>query len=243
MKSFEKEYRKMLQEELPDLWNRIEEGVAEREKRIFGREDFGRMAQEEGGDSFFGQREPWTMRRKSSWQKYSLLAAACLCMAVAIPVLYGGLAGDGAFEATTSAPKEEPAFSEEAAPAEESGAVDSAKAPALAGTEEAADMAAGDREEGGYLSSAAEEDAPGLADGTVVIDVEINILEMSQMKYHTVCRASVTDGNGVLSAGEELEILMEEGQEEIWAEGETYRVDLIYDSRWEIPFRPFKNGR
>lgn len=133
------------------------------------------------------------------------LAAACLCIAVAIPVLYGGLTGDRAFEATTSAPMEKAAFAEEAAPAEESG-------------------------------------APGLADGTVVIGVEIIILEKSQMKYHTVYRASVLDGNGVFSVGEELEIWMEEEQEEIWTEGETYRVDLIYDSRWEIPFRPFENG-
>lgn len=29
MKNFEKEYKKMLQEELPDFWNRIEAGIEE----------------------------------------------------------------------------------------------------------------------------------------------------------------------------------------------------------------------
>lgn len=231
MKSFEKEYRKMLQVELPDLWNRIEEGVAEREKRLSGKADFGRMPQEEEEKTLFGQRESRTLMRKSSWQKYSLLAAACLCIAVVIPVLYGGLAGDRAFEASTSAPGEKSAFAEAPAPAEESGVPDSVEAPALAETEET-----------GYLPSAAEEEVPGLADGTVIIGVEINILEVSQMKYHTICRALVMDGNGVFSVGEELEILVEGEQEAIWAEGETYRVDLIYDSQWEIPFRPFRNG-
>lgn len=85
-------------------------------------------------------------------------------------------------------------------------------------------------------------EAPAMADGTVATGIEINIVEVSQMKYHTVYRVSVIDGNGVFPVGEELEILTEGEQKEIWAEGETYQVDLIYDSRWEIPFRPFKNG-
>lgn len=74
-------------------------------------------------------------------------------------------------------------------------------------------------------------------DGTVVPDIEVTILEVSQMKYHVLYRAAVMDGNGVFAGGEELEILAEDEQQEILEEGKAYRVSLAYDSGREIPFR------
>lgn len=230
MKSLEKEYRKMLQEELPDLWNRIEEGIPEREKKLFGMADRQGMPQREEA-SFCGQERTKNLLgeaplRKSSWQKYALLAAACLCMVFVVPMLYGGAAGEQSCE--TSAPMEEAAFMEESA---------------FARAEETADMAAAGAEEEGGILSGTEEEAPGMVDGTVVPGVEVRILEKVQMNYHTVYRAEVRNENDIFSAGEELEILAEEGQGETLAEGEAYCVDLIYDSRWEIPFRLFQNGQ
>lgn len=238
MKSFEQEYRKMLQEELPDFWSRIEAGIAEREKRLSGMADWRGMSPEEEGNTLFGQEEAQIrprefLRRSSLLKKYSLLAAACLCMAVVVPVLYGGLAdrlpGKGAASAEPSAPMEIPASEET------SGISGFLEESAPAGREEAV--------EEGYILSGPGEEIPGLADGTVLPGMEVRILEASQMKYHTVYRAEVRKENDIFSAGEELEILAEEGQGEPLAEGEAYCVDLIYDSRWEIPFRLFENGR
>lgn len=244
MKSFEQEYRKMLQEELPDFWSRIEAGIAEREKRLSGMADWRGMLPEEEGNTLFGQEEAQIQprefsRRSSLLKKYSLLAAACLCMAVVVPVLYGGLAdrlpGKGAASAETAAPMEIPASEEMPVSEETSGISGSLEESAPAGREEAV--------EEGYMLSGPGEEIPGLADGTVIPGMEVRILEASQMKYHTVYRAEVRKGNDIFSAGEELEILAEEGQGEPLAEGEAYCVDLIYDSRWEIPFRLFENGR
>lgn len=250
MKSFEQEYRKMLQEELPDFWSRIEAGIAEREKRLSGMADWRGMPPEKEGNTLCGQEEaeirPREFSRRSSLlKKYSLLAVACLCMAVVVPVLYGGLAdrlpGKGAASAETAAPMEIPASEEmptsEEMPASEetSGISGSLEESAPAGREEAV--------EEGYMLSGPGEEIHGLADGTVIPGMEVRILEASQMKYHTVYRAEVRKGNDIFSAGEELEILAEEGQGEPLAEGEAYCVDLIYDSQWEIPFRLFENGR
>lgn len=244
MKSFEQEYRKMLQEELPDFWSRIEAGIAEREKRLSGMADWRGMPPEEEGNTLFGQEEAQIQprefsRRSSLLKKYSLLAAACLCMAVVVSVLYGGLAdslpGKGAASAEPAAPMEIPASEEMPASEETSGISGSLEESAPAGREEAV--------EEGYILSGPGEEIPGLADGTVLPGMEVRILEASQMKYHTVYRAEVRKGNDIFSAGEELEILAEEGQGEPLAEGEAYCVDLIYDSQWEIPFRLFENGR
>lgn len=242
MKNFEKEYKKMLQEELPDFWNRIEAGIAEREKRLSGGVNMQGMRPEEEEGMFFGSERADILPRKSHWQKYALLAAACLCVAVVIPAIYAGLDGN---QVSTSAPMDKSAYAEMAASSETSVEPDfSAEERTFVeeevSTEAGVSMEAESAEE--TTEAGVSEKAPAMADGTVATGIEINIVEVSQMKYHTVYRVSVIDGNGVFSVGEELEILTEAEQKEIWAEGETYQVDLIYDSRWEIPFRPFKNG-
>ena len=179
------------------------------------------MRSEEEEGMFFGQERADILPRKPHWQKYALLAAACLCVTVVLPAIYAGLDGN---QVSTSAPMDKSAYAEMAASSEASVEPDS-----LA-------------EERASVEAEVSTEAPAMADGTVATGIEINIVEVSQMKYHTVYRVSVIDGNGVFPVGEELEILTEGEQKEIWAEGETYQVDLIYDSRWEIPFRPFKNG-
>lgn len=71
MKNFEKEYREMIQEEMPDLWGRIEAGLVEK----------GQPEQKQE------QKEKKKGNINRRWVKYSGWAAACLCGVIVLPAI------------------------------------------------------------------------------------------------------------------------------------------------------------
>ena len=69
-KDLEKEYKELMTEDVPDLWGRIEEGLEPKKATT----------------------------RVSFWRKYrawGMAAAACLCLAVVAPMIYGVISDDG----------------------------------------------------------------------------------------------------------------------------------------------------
>ena len=78
-KDLEKEYKELMTEDVPDLWGRIEAGLEPKEPAA----------------------------RASFWRKYhawGMAAAACLCLAVAAPMIYRGISGDSASKFGSGAP-------------------------------------------------------------------------------------------------------------------------------------------
>ncbi|MCH5264103.1 MAG: hypothetical protein J1F42_14435, partial [Lachnospiraceae bacterium] len=68
-KDLEKEYKELMTEDVPDLWGRIEEGLEPKKATT----------------------------RVSFWRKYrawGMAAAACLCLAVVAPMIYGVISDD-----------------------------------------------------------------------------------------------------------------------------------------------------
>lgn len=65
-RDFEQEFRALKQSEIPDLWNRIEAGISEREIKV--------PVERAAGKHY-------------AWRKWGTAAAACLCLAVVFPAL------------------------------------------------------------------------------------------------------------------------------------------------------------
>ncbi len=98
MEKFEKEYRQMIQEDMPDLWGRIEAGLKEKESSM---ELTGEATKAAGksADTGTGEKEKtggrpgtgiWEMPEKckgvfiSGWKRYAVTAAAGLCVLLMI---------------------------------------------------------------------------------------------------------------------------------------------------------------
>lgn len=69
VRDFEQEFIELKQNEIPDLWNRIEAGLSE--KKVTA------SAPEKENTSF----------KKINWRRWGTLAAACLCAAIIIPAI------------------------------------------------------------------------------------------------------------------------------------------------------------
>ena len=96
MKEFEKEYRQMIQEEMPDLWGRIEAGLKERETG--GQGEITEKSARDAEENLTGRKKRKTTVKR---QYYIGIAAACLCGAIMIPaavsLLRAGAFGMGGF--------------------------------------------------------------------------------------------------------------------------------------------------
>ena len=231
MENFEKEYRKMIQEEMPDLWNRIEAGLPEKKKKT----------------------------RTGKVLRYSGLAAACLCGVILIPAMMFLLTGNKSEQTDRAAGEsaaENMAAVEESAE-EGMAAVEESAAESVAAVEESAEegmAAVGESaaESMAVVEKSAEENTGGtgihagaaedeaeilLSDGTVIEKIQVKILGKSQMKYHSVYRAEVEkDGSGSLRQGQEIRFIAADGAEGDMETGEAYTVSLIYNAGAEIPF-------
>lgn len=64
-RDFEQEFRELKQSEIPDLWNRIESGLSEKNAVILAPQPI--------------------PQKKSAWRKWGTLAAACLCVVIILP--------------------------------------------------------------------------------------------------------------------------------------------------------------
>lgn len=227
MNKFENEYRDLIQEDMPDLWDRIEAGLVEKP-----------VVQE----GTVGQREEETKLKKNvvsrtnrphiyKFVKYAGVAvAACILFVLVMPTALGMLATGGASESAKSAQNDMAAVEAPAAAMPES-AMESAKmeAPAMEGavmeaapTEGAAPMEdaieEGVREEAEITEGIAEPSAGkteakaskkvSLEDGTILENLQVNILEIENMNYHTIYRACVeVDETGTFQTGDVIEFI------------------------------------
>lgn len=258
MKNFEKEYREMIQEEMPDLWGRIEAGLVEK----------GQPEQKQE------QKEKKKMNINCRWLKYSGWAAACLCGVIVLPAIVmtmrnGGSKATG--EAYADAVVEEMVTESEAwneayaegapeseevmetseeelaeveAPAEEVGNMiateEAACTPAKGAedtdsktsTEAISQMSGGS---GNIVMSDAVTSTALLEDGTCIENLRVRITEVETLNYHTVYRAVVEyDESGVFRLEETVEFLEITGKEEQLAVDEVYVITLEYDAASEI---------
>lgn len=272
MEKFEKEYRQMIQEDMPDLWGRIEAGLKEKEFRKEAadgteKQEEVKRGQEEGLRERKGTYKKWF---SAGWKRYAVTIAAGLCVLLMIPAALFSISfqsGMGEYSSSTAPAEAEETYGTEtdsaacdtAIPedtaAESSGAADRAWESMEAGTgEEAAESTEGEKnaaaggtgnENAGGKAERSDgegkEEAGGwniedIADGTVIEQVHIRVLEKTDMQYHTVYLVTVEqDDSGLLTEGTKLRILSDDsaGLEE----GAEYRVSVLYSEDASIPFR------
>ena len=211
MKSFEKEYRKMIQKEAPDFWNKIEAELADRESTLSVMT----------GDREKIKQKKW-LAGGNVW-RYAGIAAACFCVVILFHQWQTTLEKRSGMSGT---PVEETASKE---------TTDTGNDWEKAVQAEGAMQAEGAvQAEGAMLEEGLEEtvSAVGLEDGTVIGGLDVKIVEATQMKYHSLYRAIVLeDRSGVLQTGDEIMVMAErDGAEEI-EEGCTYCFSLAYVSQ------------
>jgi len=148
-RDFEQEFRELKQNEIPDLWNRIEAGLSEK------------------NDSQKG-----TIKKRSVWGKWGMLIAACACAVMVLPAVsllirnksYSGSASDLAADYVTEEISDDMTMAEgtESGSAEDdmTAAVTEAIAEDAAAEEIAEDAAPGDTD-GMAAGAAAAADAGG----------------------------------------------------------------------------------
>lgn len=83
-KNFEEEYKALVSEELPDLWNRIEDGLTPKTTALSEETGKNRPAEEEG-KSESGKKNKGKVL--SFLYKYRTVAAAALCVVIVIPAV------------------------------------------------------------------------------------------------------------------------------------------------------------
>lgn len=269
MKNLENEYRKMIQQETPDLWNRIEAGLTEK-RGIIETAKTTETAKITETTDIPDTEEKKAVIKRSVWKRavrYSGIAAACLCGVIIIPAIalslltgeFGStkMAATGAAEETAkAAPAEEAVEEAEATETAEgmeitdglniSDGMDITEETETAGTIENAGIHAGSK---GSINTAGEnqeaEDAVCgtvvLADGSAIENIKVRILEADELKYHITYKASVEeDASGVFDSGEEIEFIAEKSLQEILEEEKAYQVTLIFESDSDIPLRLIK---
>lgn len=215
MKNFENEYRKMIQDDVPDLWDRIEAGLSEKEQ-VRKTESIRKSEQNEKNNVVL-------VKQKMSGRKvlkYSGIAAACLCVAILLPGMIS-LMGRNKGAMGETAMKDVAMEETEMAVAEES--------PAEMEMTESEEMT----EAGLYAGNERSE----RADGNTIEHVRIKIMGVEELKYHTTYQAEVLEDAGdILKEGESLEFIAENMQNNAWKEGEVCTVTLQYTPGATIPF-------
>lgn len=228
MKSFEKEYRKMIQKEAPDFWNKIEAELADRESTL---------------SVMTGDREkikPKKWLAGGNVWRYAGIAAACFCVVILFHQWQttlekrSGMSGTWVEETASKETTDTGNDWEEAVKAE--GAMQAeGDMP-----EEGAMPAEGDMPaEGTMLEEGLEEtvNAAGLEDGAIIGGLDVKIMEATQMKYHSLYRAVVLeDRSGVFQTGDEIMVMAERNGAEEMEEGGTYYISVAYDSQSEPAF-------
>lgn len=261
-KDFEKEYIKLAESEIPDLWNRIEAGLTEKSTHT------AESAPEQGNK----------ITHNIEWiRRYAGLAAAVLCIALIVPawMLFHPTAGKSS-SADTSAPEaaeEEMAagmtaeVTGEMAAAEaydemasEEVVKESAEAPAISGVSADADnqkrqfLAVKDEasveaevESEAELKEELEAAPEGESEtgGSILRNVVVQVLSVQNDVYKeggstsegvvytvTVCE----EYSGILAKGEELEVYQTSELLGEMKAGQKYEIDILCDSEKEYPY-------
>ncbi len=227
-KIFEKEYRNKIQDEMPDLWSRIEEGLIEKkeEKKVF---------------------EFPAKTGRSKILKYSGFAAACICLAIVLPVFiftekkYGDKSSStGIIESAEN--MEFDALSDADGSATEEPAI--AEGPAIAAEEELAiaeepaaeELAA---EETTELSEAAPEemaaeDAGAIETKYMKVSIHGHTQSESSFLYEMIVEE---DNNDEFESGTEIEMEADESFVTNLEHGKRYEIEFYYDPMKSVPYR------
>lgn len=169
-RDFEREFRELKQNEIPDLWNRIEAGLSEKQNVTQMSQDVIAINHISGAGrghfekNDFGKEDT---KKTFAWRKWGTLIAACVCVVIILPAFsllirdksYSGSGSDTAANTTEAA-------------AEDNAAMDTATAE-NAESEFAADEAAAAEEaipENGMADSAGMESTEGMDSGTGAAD-------------------------------------------------------------------------
>lgn len=200
-KDFEKEYKAMVQSEIPDLWNRIESGLSEKPIK----EEIKPLPQRE--------------KKRIRYGMWGGIAAACLCLIVAVPVFIRGI-GNTAEHMTTSMQAESVMEAYDTA----------AKAEV---TEEAAAGAAQDSvptEDNSPRQDVTEdtitEVMPESAAESLLVTVEI--IEVTKMSDYNEYQAKVlTAGDSDMTAGDNITIRQYDKEQPLLAKAAEYELFLI----------------
>lgn len=169
-RDFEREFRELKQNEIPDLWNRIEAGLSEKQNVTQMSQDVIAINHISGvGRGHFEKNDfgKEDTKKTFAWRKWGTLIAACVCVVIILPAFsllirdksYSGSGSDTAANTTEAA-------------AEDNAAMDTATAE-NAESEFAADEAAAAEEaipENGMADSAGMESMEGMDGGTGAAD-------------------------------------------------------------------------
>lgn len=216
MKNFKSEYQGMIQEEMPDLWGRIEASLAEKpvgpatEQEIQPatgktiQQATGQVIQQETEQTIEQTKKTNAGIRKWRFARYSGLVAACLCGVIVLPAIvlvWNGTAGSAerASEETASAEAPAAVYEEaemaayEEAPAaayEEAPAAVYEETPAEAGeTTEAVDASAAEEMKAATEMAACEDSAANEM-STDIYMKETAEAEMAEVEMATAKKAS-----------------------------------------------------
>lgn len=261
-KDFEKEYIKLAESEIPDLWNRIEAGLTEKSTHT------AESAPEQGNK----------ITHNIEWiRRYAGLAAAVLCIALIVPawMLFHPTAGKSS-SADTSAPEaaeEEMAagmtaeVTGEMAAAEaydemasEEVVKESAEAPAIssvsADTDNQKRQFSAVKDEASVEAEVEPEaelkeeletapEAESETGGSILRNVVVQVLSVQNDVYKedgstsgkvvytvTVCEEYA----GILAEGEELEVYQTSELSGEMKAGQKYEIDILCDSEKEYPY-------
>lgn len=229
-RDFEREFRELKQNEIPDLWNRIEAGLSE--KNDFVKEN---------------------TKKPYAWRKWGTLIAACVCVVIILPAFsllirdksYSGSGSDTAAN-TTEAIAEDNAAAMDTATAEN--AECGFAADEAAAENKTADMAAGNTQTQGAdradASGKEEEKAvwDDLADGQILEEVVIRIQKAETADGEALYQAAVeqADADNILESGTQIalvcngdteyELLRGPRDEKELEKRAAYLVTLRYDA-------------
>lgn len=184
-KQLEKEYRSLMKEDAPDLWDRIEAGLEPKQRPV---------------------------HKTGFWKKYrtwGAVAAACVCLMLAVPVMQRQMAGGGN-NAFDSAPPEEESMS---GAAENSVSSDAALWDADQNMTNEATGIPGEQQE----------ESEGQAAASCTMTVKV--LDVSETESAYTVQIEETDCGG-LSYGEQITLYDERIPDVRLEKGETYQLTV-----------------
>lgn len=242
-RDFEKEYLELVNEEIPDLWDRIEAGLGERTALEIEKTN--------------------KVKPVIVWKKYAGLAAAVLCVAIVIPVfmMFRQMGKSASYEAAAEAPAEagqtmEEYAAEEAAEAgqtmeeyaaDDAGAAEEAAEErqtmeecvaedAGAAEEEAVEAGAEDLKDEVWAER--KESISGKEEALLLENVSVQVTEEKKeggnggMLYTAIV---ISDPSGTFPEDEQIEIYIPAVSSFAMTVGNAFEVDLLYDREKEYP--------
>lgn len=196
-RDFEQEFRQLKQNEVPDLWNRIEAALPE--KKIAA------IPLEENKPIPVGRYVP---KKRMSWRNLGIIIAACLCVVILLPVMLIHLSGSGGGADTSAADESGAAQWENSSSAageatEDAAAGESAAEGAdgeMSGEDAGAEEMEGGNADNGEMSG---QSVPDLEDGEILEDVVVEILHVDLSGDEILYEALVVqeDSNAVIRSG------------------------------------------